>query len=49
MSVAWQVSDLPKDAPLLLILHGLTGSGNSQYIRNAVEHAGKQGYRVGVV
>ena len=49
MSIEWQENDLPKDTPILIILHGLTGSSGSQYIRNAVEAAGKRGYRVGVL
>ena len=37
------------DGPLLFMVPGLTGHGESSYVRNMVEAATKRGYNVAVV
>jgi predicted alpha/beta-fold hydrolase len=51
MSIDWATTDqvLPLTNKIALIAHGVTGSSESQYVRNGVQAAIERGYRVGVI
>lgn len=45
LDLAWSTGDLPDDAPLVIILHGLGGCVNSSYVARFMQAFNKQGWR----
>lgn len=45
LDLAWSVGDLPKDAPLVVILHGLGGCLNSSYVARFMLAFNQRGWR----
>lgn len=45
LDLAWSTADLPDDAPLVVILHGLGGCVNSSYVARFMQAFNQQGWR----
>eukprot|EP01118_Nematostelium_gracile_P006923 TRINITY_DN2241_c0_g1_i1.p1 TRINITY_DN2241_c0_g1~~TRINITY_DN2241_c0_g1_i1.p1 ORF type:complete len:385 (+),score=61.61 TRINITY_DN2241_c0_g1_i1:122-1276(+) len=45
VALDWPYSNASKDSPVVLILHGLTGSSSSKYVRNLVQNVQLKGWR----
>ncbi|MCL9682770.1 hydrolase [Legionella maioricensis] len=45
LNLAWSTADLPENAPLVIILHGLSGCVNSSYVARFMQAFNQQGWR----
>jgi len=45
LELLWSIASLPEDSPLILILHGLSGSVNSSYAARFMKAFNNQGWR----
>lgn len=45
VDLIWSAGDLPKNAPIVIILHGLGGCVNSSYVGRFMKVFGEQGWR----
>lgn len=45
LNLAWSTADLPANAPLIIILHGLGGCVNSSYVARFMQAFNQQGWR----
>lgn len=45
LNLAWSTDNLPEDAPLVVILHGLSGCVNSSYVGRFMRAFNKKGWR----
>lgn len=46
LNLAWSTANLPKDSPLIILLHGLGGCVNSSYVARFMQVFNQKGWRV---
>ncbi|MDR3443231.1 MAG: hydrolase [Legionella sp.] len=49
LNLLWSTANLPEDAPLIVILHGMGGSINSSYVARFMQAFNQQGWRAVLV